>query len=82
VPARSFYSPRSGNYIVPQDPIGGPGVVENQLHQLGFLWLGIANDGLNSAWRVSCPVALPHRAWSVAWLGPIALPGTVAVSCM
>jgi hypothetical protein len=46
---------------MPQGPTGGTGVVGNLLLQLGLLWLGIANDGLDSAW-----VALSHRARSTA----------------
>jgi hypothetical protein len=67
---------------VPQGPISGPGVVGNLLQQLGLLWLGIANDGLGSAWSVPRLVALPYHAWLAAWLGLVVSPGTAVVSCV
>jgi hypothetical protein len=48
---------------------------------LGFLWLGIAIDGMCDAWSAPCVVTLPRRAWSAARLCPVMSPRTVAVPC-
>jgi hypothetical protein len=48
---------------------------------LGFLWLGIANDGLSGSWSSPCLIALPRRARLATWLHPVASPDTIAVPC-
>jgi hypothetical protein len=67
---------------VPQGSTGDLGVVENLLHQLELLWLGIANEGLDNAWSAPYPIALLHHTRSATWLGPITSSGTVAISCV
>jgi hypothetical protein len=80
VPARSFIAQGQTVHCAPGPDRWSWGGWK-PITTLGFLWLGIANDGLGSAWSMPYLFTLPHRARSVAWLCSDAPNGIVAVPC-